>query len=135
MYETGMQLEQDGRVLSADYNSYYESIGGIVWCMQPLLVDYIVAPETMYRAQAVGGVQQGDWEIAGSSHRVLWARLPLAKEVAPPKPRPRPDMKWRVERLTDKQTGPKVIEAYQKSVKKTLARVKPQLSMNCVKSR
>jgi hypothetical protein len=36
-------------------------------------------------------------------------------------------MKWRVERLTDKQTGPKVIEAYQKSVKNTLARVKPQL--------
>jgi exonuclease III len=43
------------------------------------VVDYIVATETMYRAQAVGGVQQGGWEIAGSSHRVLWPRLRTAR--------------------------------------------------------
>jgi hypothetical protein len=49
--------------------------------------DYIVAPEHMYKPRAVGGVQQDQWEISG---RVLWARIPLAKEVAPPKPRPKP---------------------------------------------
>jgi hypothetical protein len=36
-------------------------------------------------------------------------------------------MKWRVERLTDKKTGPKVTEAYQKMIAKVLARVKAQL--------
>jgi hypothetical protein len=36
-------------------------------------------------------------------------------------------MKWRVDRLTDKKTGPKVTEAYQKMVAKVLARVKVQL--------
>jgi hypothetical protein len=54
------------------------------------VVDYIVAPETMYMAGAQGGVQSGLWDIAGSSHRVTWARLPFAKEVMPPKPRPKP---------------------------------------------
>jgi hypothetical protein len=63
------------------------------------VVDYIVALEHMYKASAVGGVQQDQWEISGSAHRVLWARLPVAKEVAPPKPRQKPYMKWRVERL------------------------------------
>jgi hypothetical protein len=37
-------------------------------------VDYIVAPEHMYQASAVGGVQQDQWEISGSAHRVLWPR-------------------------------------------------------------
>jgi hypothetical protein len=91
------------------------------------VVDYIVAPEHMYKASAIGGVQQDQWEISGSAHRVLWARLPVANEVAPPKPRQKPYMKWRVERLTDKKTGPKVTEAYQKMIAKVLARVKAQL--------
>ncbi len=98
------------------------------------VVDYVLAPETMYRAGAHGGVQQDMWEIAGSAHRVLWSvecgyacpwPWPMATDVAPPKPRP--NHTWRVELLTDKETGPKVMGAYQKRVAQILARVRPEL--------
>jgi hypothetical protein len=36
-------------------------------------------------------------------------------------------MKWRVELLTDKETGPMVVEAYQKRVAQILTRVRPEL--------
>jgi hypothetical protein len=72
-------------------------------------------PEPLYKKGAKAAVTGSDWHITKSGHRVLLTELPLAA-VHHTTPKPKPYLKWRLDRFLDNEHGNELKEVYQAAI-------------------